>query len=510
MIKNSPKIIVDLLFNLVNLCLEKSLIPKSWCLDLINPIHKEGCKDDPNNYRGICISSALLKIICSLLNHRIKLQCQRRKIINKNQTGFKENHRTSDNLLVLKNVVKKYVTVGKKKLYTCFVDFKKAYDSVWHKGLFYKMKENHFSGKILDLIMDIYKKTKCAVKVNGSFTKYFVYSKGVRQGCPLSPILFNIYVNDIFKIMNENNESNIFLRENEPINVLMYADDVILLSETKEGLQRQIDKLCEYCKKWKLNINSKKTKIMIFNRGNRLIKSDFYVDNTIIDNVKTMKYLGFTITAKNCSFSKSLEDLSIKAYRAIYALNTKIKISTLPTKLALKVFNTQIKPILLYGSEVWGPYTDFDFLNWDKSKIEMTHVQYLKRALGCNFHTSNIMTRGEVGTRPLLVDVIKRVISYIQNIKGRQDSIAYSAYESETQSDIEPNFQTYIKKFNLISEGDIFDEKKEKVTTICQNYYDRLWRLEINESPKAISYKNFKVTVYLEKYLTNINKCVPH
>ena len=126
MIKNSPKIIIDLLFNFINTCLEKDLIPKSWCLELINPIHKEGNKDNPNNYRGLCISSALLKIICSLLNNRILLQVKQRGLINKNQTGFKENHRTADNLLTLKNVVKKYVTIGKGKLYACFVDFKKS------------------------------------------------------------------------------------------------------------------------------------------------------------------------------------------------------------------------------------------------------------------------------------------------------------------------------------------------------------------------------------------------
>ena len=196
--------------------------------------------------------------------------------------------------------------MDKKKLYTCFVDFKKAYDSVWHKGLFYKLREKNFLGKTLDLIMDIYKKTKCAVKVNGSATEYFEYTKGVRQGCPLSPILFNIYVNDIFKIMNENNGSNIFLKENEPINALMYADDLILISETKEGLQSQIDKLCEYCVKWKLNINTKKTKIMIFNRGNSLIKASFYINNVAIENVKTMKCLGFTINAKKLFIFKNV------------------------------------------------------------------------------------------------------------------------------------------------------------------------------------------------------------
>ena len=87
-----------------------------------------------------------------------------------------------------------------------------SYDSVWHKGLFRKMRENNFSGKLLDLIKFIYKKTKCAVKVNGSITEYFESTKGVRQGCPYSPILFDIYVDDYVEIMNETNGSNIFLK----------------------------------------------------------------------------------------------------------------------------------------------------------------------------------------------------------------------------------------------------------------------------------------------------------
>ena len=82
-----------------------------------------------------------------------------------------------------------------------------------HDGIFYCIEKIGFSGKELELIKDIYAKTKCAVKMNNKTTEYFSFTKGVRQGCPLSPILFNIYVNEIFNRVNENNDLNTILKE---------------------------------------------------------------------------------------------------------------------------------------------------------------------------------------------------------------------------------------------------------------------------------------------------------
>ena len=147
---------------------------------------------------------------------------------------------------------------------------------------------------------------------NIGFSKIFYLKYGAYMGqVGALPILFNIYANDISEIMKGNTSSEITLDEDNKINVLMYAEDLILLSETKDGLQKQIDKLHIFCAKWKLDINVKKTKVMVFNRGNRLIKSKFYINNVLIENVKTFKYMGFTISAKNCSFTPTLEDLSI-------------------------------------------------------------------------------------------------------------------------------------------------------------------------------------------------------
>ena len=499
MVKNAPETILNLLRNFINLCLCKSLIPQSWCMDLITPIFKDGSINDPDNYRGMCISSVLLKIICTLLQNRIQGHCNKFNLINENQIGFKSNHRTSDHLLTLKTIVKKYVTIGKKKLYACFVDFKKAFDSVWHKGLFHKILKNGINGNILNFIKEIYKKTKCAVKSGNSRTDFFKFTKGVRQGCPISPILFNLYINDIFKMINSDNESDIFLEVGKKVNALMYADDLILLSDTKEGLQKQIDKMSDYCYKWKLTVDIKKTKTMIFNRGNRLIKSDFTYKNTVVENTKQFKYLGFTISAKNCSFGPTIDDLSLKANRAIFALNNKFKISKLPKRLALKLFYSLISPILLYGSEVWGAFMDYDYSSWESSKIERVQTQFIKRLIGCRIQTSNMMARGEVGRRPLLLDIVKRVIGYTNNIKKRTDSTVNTAFVFECNNETTPNFSNFLLKFD-IDIPRIFEKNKSDVRQVCQDAYDRFWWEQINNSSKASTYVTFKTTIFYEKY----------
>ena len=97
--------------------------------------------------------------------------------------------------------------------------------------------------------------------------------------------------------------------------------------------------------------------------------------------------------------------------------------------LGLKIFESQLVPILLYGGEVWGPYLNHDFSTWEKSEIEKTHTQFLKRILGCHIHTSNIMARSEVGRRPLLCQIVGNSLNFIKHIRSNPESLAYHALE---------------------------------------------------------------------------------
>ena len=407
-LKASPESTRELVLKMINLIYSTNIVPKSWCLGIITPIHKEGPKDDPDNYRGICIGSALSKVLSSMMNKRLTDYTQANGMINKAQIGFETLNRTSDHILTLKSLVNKYVNDKKGKLYVCFVDFRKAFDTVWHEGLFHKLQEANITGNFLNTLKDMYRKTECAVKLGNKTTQYFKCKKGVRQGDPLSPLLFNIFINGIFDKLKENNCDPVELTATDEINALAYADDIILISTTKEGLQRALDTTQQYCQDWRLKVNNKKTKCMTFTRGTQKEKTVFSIDGKNLENTREYKYLGITINKKNCTFVPATKNLRIKATRALYAIKTKVNINRLPIRMALKLFDALVKPILLYASETWEPFLDNDYDKWDYNEIEKVHLQFLKQLLGVNRSTTNILVRGETNRHTLLQEVLKR------------------------------------------------------------------------------------------------------
>ena len=198
MIISSIETLSKCFLKVFNNVLTSGKFPESWTEGLITPIHKSGNSLDPNNYRGICVSSCLGKLFCSILNNRLMNFANEKKLIHRTQIGFMPGMRTADHILTLKSLHDKYIKQSNnEKIYACFVDFRKAFDSVWHQGLFYQLIKNNIGGHFYDLIQDLYSSTKCAIKLSENRTPFYSYKKGVRQGCTLSPLLFNIYINDL-------------------------------------------------------------------------------------------------------------------------------------------------------------------------------------------------------------------------------------------------------------------------------------------------------------------------
>ena len=112
-------------------------------------------------------------------------------ILHNSQIGFLPNNRTADHVLALSTLINKYVHSHQEKVYACFVDFRKAFNSVWHDELLYKLLEINVGGNCFDLIKSLYVNSTGSVRIGGSQTQSFQYARDVRQGCILSPLLFN-------------------------------------------------------------------------------------------------------------------------------------------------------------------------------------------------------------------------------------------------------------------------------------------------------------------------------
>ncbi len=262
----------------------------------------------------------------------------------------------------------------------------------------------------------MYTASQCAVKIGNQRTEFFPQGRGVRQGCSLSPTLFNIYINQLANILERAPIQGLTLHDTE-IKCLLYADDLVLLSPTEEGLQDSLNLLEDFCQSWALTVNLQRTRVMMFQKRSRSQRPThtFTLAHRTIETTKTYTYLGLKITPTG-NFTLAVNELKEKAQRAFYAIKRSIKID-IPIQIWLKMFKAVIEPIALYGSEVWGPSIKFDFLNWEKHPIETLHLDFCKRILKVQRKTPNNGCRVELAQYPLLLNIQTRAIKFWKHLK---------------------------------------------------------------------------------------------
>ena len=155
-----------------------------------------------------------------------------------------------------------------------------------------------------------------AVKLPGGLTPFFESLVGLRQGCNLSPMLFNIYVNDLIEEL-QNDDCDPVIVNNCSISCLMYADDLLVLSESWEGLTTSLNELDTFSNKWKLTVSEKKTNIMVFSKNERQSFLKHKIGNITIKTCNEYTCLGTTFTQSN-SFKVARKQLQKKAGKAMF------------------------------------------------------------------------------------------------------------------------------------------------------------------------------------------------
>ena len=381
-----------------------------WSTAIISLIHKTGPMDDPANFRGISLLSCLGKFFYTVLNNRLIKFAKEQNIFSENQLGFIVGNRTSDAHIILYNLIQKYCHKNKKMIYSSFVDFQKAFDNVPRDILLQKLLNHNINGKMYAAIINLYSENTYCVKIDTKITEMFSVDQGVKQGCVLSPILFNIFLADLPSALGTGYGVNIDHTTN--INSIIWADDILLMTETEEQLQSLLCNLERYCDKNGLTLNTEKTKVMIFNKTGRHIRRKLWYKNTMIETVRTYKYLGFIFTPSG-EINTGLCDLYDRALKAYMSLKSKLGQffrQSIPN--TMKYFDSLIKPIMLYSSDFWG------CLKLPKNNpLEKLNNMFCKNLLGVSKQTSNIGTLLELGRIPLTLLARKNGIKNWERIK---------------------------------------------------------------------------------------------
>ena len=257
--------------NFFNLILDTGHIPDEWLEGRIKPIYKnKGDAMDPNNYRPITLLSCMGKLFTAVLNERLTQFLEDNDLLKPNQAGFRNYYATTDHIFALYSLIE-LLKHEKKKLYCCFEDFSKAFDSVWRAGLWSKLLKTDINGNFLRILQNMYLNIKSCVSVDGNDSPFFFSNRGVRQGDNISPVLFSLFLNDLEDYFEAERCEGIpvecmtdrmyFFMQ---IYVLLYADDTVIMGKNSEDLQDNLNIFSQYCSDWKLDVNKSKTKIVIF------------------------------------------------------------------------------------------------------------------------------------------------------------------------------------------------------------------------------------------------------
>lgn len=380
--------------------------PEDFTRSIVVPIPKVNNASICSDYRTISLICHASKIMLKILTRRIEYRAK--EFIGRSQFGFRKGVGTRDAIGVVRMLCERNIEY-RGEVYVCFVDFEKAFDRVNWVMMMEILRDLEVDWKDRRLIRQLYMRQTAVVRVEGEDSLPAEIGRGVRQGCPLSPLLFSIYAEAMMKEAMEGMEEGIKVGGNI-INDVRFADDQAMVSGTEEGLQTMMNRLEEIAKKYDMKINVKKTKVMVVSKeaGKKI---NITIDGKMIEQVDKFKYLGSIITEDG----KSKTDIKVRIAMAKEAFNKRKELlaKRMNKKIRKKIVKCVVWPVALYGCETWElRQTDRDKLNafemWCWRRMEK--ISYEQRM-------TNEQVLSMVGEERTLLDgVIRRKKNWIGHV----------------------------------------------------------------------------------------------
>ncbi|KAL5272263.1 hypothetical protein ACHWQZ_G000471 [Mnemiopsis leidyi] len=520
-LKSSGATMRSAILNIFNQCMEFGVYP--WGTSVVTPLHKKGSIYDPNNYRAIAVASNLGKLFAGILLQRLIKFRAINDPDTPNQLGFCKEAQTADHILTLSTCIEKYVTKNKGRLFSCFVDYAKAFDTVCREALLYKLWKMNIRGRFFDCMEYMYTHSTAKIKLLNKLSEKIDVLCGTEQGHPMSPELFKCFVHQLSEDLNSLEGVEVPVLNTVQVTHLLWADDLILLALNRESLQKMLNVLHSYCQEWGLSVNISKTAVMLFNRTGRLLKEskDLFYGDTPVLSVREYTYLGITFTLSG-SLKTAQAKLRQKGLRSYFSLKSMLDLRYLRKSMIFKLFDTLIVPVVSYGCQIWLPFTEFatcfasgsfpSLLKIAKDPLEKVHLAFLKWTLGVGKSTSNAAVWGDTGRYPLAVELMSQTFSYLQRLE-RLDQLNYAslvrhAYVEQKDSDL-----TWFSRLNSIR--DFAAKQSPQGTKLADRYcspqairercrvlFTTHWDLERVTNKKLGFYNSIKTYFGPEAYLS--------
>ena len=387
----APPFIYKILSTLFNAMVHLHHVPPSFCNSLIIPIHKGGNKDpaDPGSYRGISLSSNLSKLferaLLQVLHPRLL------PIIHHLQGGFRPGFSTAHSSFILSEAIFEN-KIHKLPSFLAFLDVRKAFDTVWHAGLFYKLFHYGVRGNIWFVLFYWYSRLSASVLWNGSVSRPLIIAQGVRQGAVLSPLLYAVFTSDLL-VELESSGHGVYI-DTLFCGAPTFADDMSLIANSPFALQAMLDIISSYTHKWRYSINSSKSQVLILGNCQPPI-SPWKVCNKPIPVSESAKHLGILISSRGSTIDRTLNAIS-NSRSAFYALTAVgARQSCMSPTTALHLFKSLSLSIMAFGYESWAPS------NMEIMMMERSQLKILRTILGCPVHSPSKGIHLLLGTLPV-------------------------------------------------------------------------------------------------------------
>jgi sorting nexin-29 len=289
-IKNGGLILNKKIHKLIVKIWKQEKIPNEWSEGILCPIYKKRDRKQCNNYRGISLLNIIYKIVAIILYNRLSKIIEPE--IGNYQMGFRPNRSTIDNIFIVRQIYEKCHEYNI-DLHNIFIDFSQAFDTVNRDAIYNSLTKYNIPDKLTKLIKLTTLRTKMKVKVNNSYCEWFEIKTGVKQGEPLSSLLFSVVLDSVITSLEIRGNITTELKE-----ICAYADDIVIIGRTKQSLFDTFCKLKHEALNAGLIVNNNKTKYLYYTR--KIIQTPCIdTGEEQFEQVNSFKYLGTVMNTEN-------------------------------------------------------------------------------------------------------------------------------------------------------------------------------------------------------------------